>query len=253
MARTKLIPQSQRTPSLRGGIIRYYDRGRWLTRAWPRKRGKPKSLKVQNQNQWFKDTVRLLKFAPERQQRIAIDLARDTGLYPHDVMMLAAAGNLYEIVMPDGSVLPPYKPKVHKAVFQGARLQLTSTQAYSPAAFHFIAWDQAAIDTAGFFDLAAPTLLTIPTGVNVVEFTFNMLGDVEAGTTYQYAIQNAAGGDIARQWTTTNNRIWANLSTGPVAVVAGQQFRCGLAGPNASNILANAITHFSVTILDADP
>lgn len=251
MARTRLIPQSQRTPSLSGGIIRYYDRGRWLTRSWPRKRGKPKSLKVQNQNQWFKDTVQLLKFAPERQQRIAIDLARDTGLYPHDVMMLAAAGNLYELINPDGSVFPKWVPKVNKAVFTGARLLRTSNMALAAGVNTQIPWQSAALDTAGFWDIGDPTKLTIPTGVNVVELFAGIDADDTSLTFRTVLIEMSGAGQIARQDGDQTGNFRTTTSTGPIAVAPGISFTARVFSSQARNILATQKTYFSLNVLDA--
>jgi hypothetical protein len=164
-------PTGQQSPALSEGIIRYYDRGRWLTRRWPRKRHTPKSLYVQRQNQWFKEICALLKYAPGEEWEKAIEIAFHSGLYPKDILTSAAAGNMYDIYLEDGSEIQKYVPKVEEHVFTGCRLWRTTAQSIPANTWTAIQYQQALIDTSGFFDLSNPSRITIPTGVNVIEIT----------------------------------------------------------------------------------
>lgn len=252
MAGTRLFPNHQRTPSLRGSLLRYYSNGQWLVRAWPRKTGKPKSLKVQRQNNWFRDAVQLAKRLPAPYQELAKEMALDTGLYPKDPLMASMAGNLYEVVLEDGTTVEKWIPQVHPIVFTGCRLLRTSNLAIASGVDTDIPWQQAALDTAGFFDPADPTLITIPTGVNVVSLDCGLNANSTSNTFWRMAIVlNGAG--IMAQFAgspVANHR--ATLSTGPIAVAPGLQFRATLLLNLSTTLWQASGTFLSLTVLDAD-
>jgi hypothetical protein len=251
MAKTRLVPNHQLTPALRGALVRYYSRGQWLVQSWPKKRGTPKSLKVQNQNNWFRDMVQLMKYAPERQQIIARQMAEGTGKYPHDIMMMAAAGNVYEIVLPDGSILEKYQPEVKPAVFTGCRLLRTSSLALPASTSLPIPWQSAALDTAGFWDIGDPTKITIPTGVNVVELFGGVEASDGAASFQTLRIWMSGPGYIGRFDTANQNNFRQQVFTGPIAVAPGITFRLEPYCTQARTIMANQQTFLSLNVLDA--
>lgn len=252
MAGTRLWPNHQRTPSLRGSLTRYYSNGQWLVRAWPRKRGTPKSLKVRNQNNWFREAVQLAKRVPASHIELSKQQALDSGLYPKDPLMSAMAGNLYELVLEDGTIIEKWVPKVHPIVFTGCRLLRTSTLLLTAGVLTTIPWQSAALDTAGFFDPAVPTDIVIPTGVNVVEMFAGMSAS-DTGATYSslrllllgagYIGFTDLGSSITHRQTT---------SSGPIAVAPGLTFQCQVRIDIASTLQVDQSMFFSCNVLDAD-
>lgn len=69
---------------------------------WPRPRGRPKNPTTRDQNQLFKERNTLAKYAPGEDQWMAIEIARNSPLYPRDLLMSAMAGRLIETVVVDG-------------------------------------------------------------------------------------------------------------------------------------------------------
>jgi len=251
MAKTRLVPNHQLTPALRGALVRYYSRGQWLAQSWPKKRGTPKSLKVQNQNNWFRDMVQLMKYAPERQQVIARQMAEKTGKYPHDIMMMAAAGNVYDIILPDGSTLEPYKPKVEKITMQGFRLRRTTPLNLAAGATTPIPWEIADIDTAGFWDISNPTQITIPTGVNAIFLHSQWLGPITAAAYNYIFIGTPTPTYYGVTYFPTTTGIRNSASTGVISVAPGLPFEVSLLSGVAQTLTPNQGSNFSGFVLDA--
>lgn len=252
MAGTRLFPNHQRTPSLRGALTRYYSQGQWRVRAWPRKRGTPKSLKVRNQNNWFRDAVQLAKRLPATYIADSKQVALDTGLYPKDPLMSAMAGNLYEIVLEDGTVIPKWVPKVHPTMFTGARLELNVNQTIPAVTSHPVAWEKVPLDIAGFFDPTVPTRLTIPTGVNVVELNFNYWMGAGSNSVSAAWIDLSGAGATVRLDFAAQGTLIGGVASGPIAVAPGLFFEAFLFTNIARTLSALLATNFTVNVLDAD-
>lgn len=168
MTSTRADPKKQRFPSFVGQIIVDTYRGQLRVRKWPRKRGRPKSAAVRAGNEWFKKVVKLMKIAAPSQQAVAIDAAKGTGLYPRDLLMNAMSGGMFDIVLPDGRVLTAGHPFLEEVMFLGAVLEQDTPQALPTLTYTSLTFPTPVIDTTGFWDILAPTRLTIPAGVEVV-------------------------------------------------------------------------------------
>lgn len=168
MARIRSWPGGQRFPSLKGDVIVDAPRGQVRVRSWPKKRGTPKDPYVRQLNQWFKDANRAAKKADPNQQRIAIEMSKGTGLYPRDILLKAMSSGFYELHLDDGRVMLPTAPFVEAKVFNGCRVQENTTQALAAGTFTTLTWPLPIIDSAGFWNVSAPTRLTIPQYVEVV-------------------------------------------------------------------------------------
>ena len=95
MAILRSVPQAARSPSYRGRVIIYAQRGVLRVAKWPRKRGTPKSAKQRWWNDWFTQANLLAKYADPMSQARAIQMTKGSGLYPRDVLLEAMRGRLY--------------------------------------------------------------------------------------------------------------------------------------------------------------
>lgn len=88
--------------ALRGKLQITVKRGQLIAAGWPRKRGKPKSAKTREQNEWFRQANLLAKYADGDAQWMAIEITKNGPLYPRDIMMSAMKGRLFEVLIIDG-------------------------------------------------------------------------------------------------------------------------------------------------------
>lgn len=102
MAKVTGIPPSGKNWSLNRGVIYQTDRGQLKVQSWPRKRGRPKSPITREQNEWFRQANLVAKYAPSRDQWMAIEIAKGGPWYPRDLMMSAMKGRLFEVLILDG-------------------------------------------------------------------------------------------------------------------------------------------------------
>lgn len=251
MAKVSPGLDAPRSISSRERVIMYFDRGRWLMRKWPRKRGNWGTLKQINQVQWFKDTTAWIKHAVDSQYLRAMEIASGTKLYPRDVLMKAAAGNLYEIYEQDGTPLPAWKPEITPVAFQGIRLVRTSNLAVAASTATAVTWQSAIMDTAGQFTVGTPTRINIVTGINVVEFTAGFQTSGSGGAVRQMVIRDQSGNVWAINQDNNDAVQNGTLATGPIPVAPGLWFEFVVFYNVARTLAATPATFFSCEILDA--
>lgn len=70
-------------------------RGVLRVRKWPRKRGTPKSALQRWWIDWFKQANKLAKYADGASQARAIEITKNSGMYPRDILLAAMRGRLY--------------------------------------------------------------------------------------------------------------------------------------------------------------
>ena len=102
MAVLKGLPGRGKTPSFSKNITLTVQKGQLRMSAWAKKRGKPKSQKTRDQNEWFRQANFLAKYAPGEDQWMAIEVAKNGPWYPRDLLMSAMAGRLFEVINIDG-------------------------------------------------------------------------------------------------------------------------------------------------------
>lgn len=251
MTTIRADPRKQRFPALSGRLILYARRGQLIVQAWPRKRGRPKSPITREQNEWFTAVNRLAKRCDPGQQKIAIEATKGTGLYPRDLLIALMAGGMVEPVYPDGSVVKAGRYFRKKIMFQGAILGLTAPQAMPANTIVTFLWPLPLVDTAGFWNVAAPTRLTIPAGIDVVELFAGWAAVGGAGTNRNLALIYKNGG-LARaiNWQSILDPNDA-VASGPLIVAEGDFFEAkGLYGA-ATNAIGNERTFFSLNVLGA--
>lgn len=252
MTSTRADPKKQRFPSLYGKLVIDTIRGQLRVRSWPRKRGTSKSAAVRSQNDWFKNAVRLAKFAPASQQKVAIEAALGTGLYPRDLLINAQSGGMFDIVLPDGRVLTSQKPFLEEVMFLGAILEQDTIQALPGAAYTSLTFPLPVIDTTDFWNVAAPTRLTVPAGVEVVNVMGGWKRDGLTLNGTQVASIRKNGVFIARFPTNVNGWPGGYVSTGPRAVVEGDwfDFQVFVAAATATN--GDQENFFAIQVLGTD-
>lgn len=245
---TNLDPETVRLPSLEGGVVVDAPHGKIRIRKWPRKRGTPKSAAVRAQNDWFREAARIMKLAPPTQHVTAIEVTRKTGMYPRDLLMRSISGGSLDLAMPDGRLITPRRQKVVTVSFQGSRVERSSDLATAGGASVAVPWQTPVLDTADMWDVADPTWLTIPPGVNVAEFSAGLTGVASVAGQLVLTIQREDGVSVAQQDTQTDGGDFVNATSGPIPVVEGERFRVFSFSSNARTLTAQPSTFFSATI-----
>lgn len=223
-------------------------RGTIRIRKWPRKRGPSKNPKVREQNEWFKAVNRITRVAAPSQQRLAIEITKKSGLYPRDLLMRTISGGVFAVPTVTGTLIQPWHRSVVLAGFQGARLTRTTNQSIIAAGLTVLIWQTPEIDTAGMWDIASPSLLTVPLGINLIEFTSGQQIDSGNGQG-DVRIEDTASVIYGLRTFAANINGWATMTTGPIIVVPGQQFRVKVNNlGNVRNLAAAPQTWFGCTI-----
>ena len=91
---TRGIPRSQRLPGFAGRFVVDTVRGVLRVRAWPKKRGTPKSAAQLFWIDWFRQANLLAKYADAQSMISAIELTKGSRWYPRDILLKAMRGRL---------------------------------------------------------------------------------------------------------------------------------------------------------------
>ncbi len=226
-------------------------RGQLRVRAWPRKRGTPKSEAVRDQNAWFKGANQLAKRVEPTQQNLAIRMTKGTGLYPRDLLLRQMAGGIYDVIRSDGRAIQARKRFRETVMFQGVILELAAPQALPALTRTTFTWPLPVLDTLGFWNAGAPTRITIPAGVEIVAFTGGW-ADVSAGPGAGMATQIFKNGAFFAKAATTNTGSPAMvIARGATPVIAGDFFELNVL-PNLAQLAAgDTRTFFTLNVLQA--
>ena len=246
---TRADPTKQRFPNLKGILMVDTVRGRVRARAWPKKRGRPKSPAVRDQNEWFRQACRNMNYIDPGQMVLAIEAAKGTGLYPRDIIMNAMAGGFLEFEMPDGRILKYRKPFLEEVMFQGCTLQKDATQTLIAGAFVTLTWPLPLFDTAGFWNVAAPTRITIPTNVSIVSLAGFFAPNVGLSTDILAIDINKNGSKIVRFQNTFSSSPFSGVFSGPRDVVEGDYFELVVWANVAQTTTPDATTFFTLEVL----
>ena len=244
------VTEKQRYPSFKGRFIVDTYRGQTRIRTWPRKRGTPKSQMVRDQNAWFKEANHLVKIAAASQITLAIEATRNTGLYPRDLMLRAMGSGLIDIVEPDGTVIT-YRQKFWSPImFQGVIIRPAAPITPGVNVWTTITLPLPQVDTAGFWNVGAPTRLTVPTNIEIVEVNCDVKQESSGGPLLAIRIRLNGVTDVAWSQATSSGTVGDHVSTGPIQVVAGDYFEFLTFPTRAGNFPAGP-TWFGATILQA--
>lgn len=242
-------PEGTKFPAYSGGFLIDDFRGQRRVRAWPRKRGRPKSELVREQNDWFKAVTQIVKLAAPDQTVAAMDATKGQGVYPRDLLMHTISEGIMDITELDGTFVQHRRPRVDGVAFQGARIERAAAFSLVAGVNTVVTWDDPVIDTAAMWNIASPTILTVPVGVTVINFSAGFwtsstqngetrltLGEV-GGTSYILATRDAP----FRQGHTEQ--------TGPLDVVAGQTYQVLLLHDTGCSLSVGGPTFFAAEIL----
>ena len=242
-------PEGTKFPAYSGGFLIYARRGQRIVAKWPRKRGRPKSALVREQNEWFKAVTQLIKFAAAGQVIAAMDATKGSGVYPKDLLMHTISEGIMDITEGDGTFVQHRRPRVDGVAFQGARIERSAAFNLPAGVNTVMTWDDPVIDTAGMWDIGNPTWLTIPVGVTVCKFISGTFSDSTQNTQLRITLQLIGGPTLAMTLTDSNFRQGSNVNSGPLDVIAGQRYQVLFLADLAMTLRTNKATFFSAEIL----
>lgn len=224
-------------------------RGRLRIRKWPRKRGRPKHPFTRLWNDWFKDANWIAKRADGHAQAAAIALTKGTGLYPRDIMLRAMSVGLIDLVDGDGTLIQNRERRLGPMDFQGALLRLTANQFIGSGAEHAPDWPLPVVDTFGFWSVGAPTLLTIPAGVEIVQL---FAGGVSTVSTTQRMVGlfRRDGAELLAQINVTAvGTATISWATGPIVVAEGETLEARYFFASGNTLSGAGGTFFGLQVL----
>lgn len=237
-------------PGFTGRIMVDTWRGKVRVRKWPDKRGRPKSEAVRKQNDWFRQANRLASRAPPSQMRSAIEITKNSGLYPRDILMRMMAGNLGDIPLSDGRILTKATKRIDPVSFQGAIQNNTVAQPITANVTTNLLWQLPVFDPLGFWSIAAPNRLTIPENISMIRIDAGAR-ITNGGVGILRVIIRHNGSDIPRGTSGNATHAGTTVSTGPIPVTPGDYFELWLNTNRTGSTYIGPTTYLSATILTA--
>lgn len=247
--RIRWRPGKENFPAFHGRYVVDTSRGQLRVRKWPRKRGRPKSAAVRLQNAWFKDANRLAKHCAASQQVAAIEMTKGTGLYPRDLLLKCMSGGIIAPITAEGRELEYKRIRVDPVSWQGFALNLQANWTIGVGVLGAPDWPLPTRDDLGFWSPANPSYITVPPGVNWMQFYAGGMCTVVFNGNLVVLIRDNAVVDHCRAEAGGNTSHGATVSTGPVPVVAGQIFQANwfftgggtLEGTNRNTFFAGVV------------
>lgn len=243
-------PSKLWSPGLRGAIVVDSVRGSLRVRAWPKKRGTSKSAAVRKQNEWFKGANALARFAASSQQREAIRLTKNSGLYPRDLMMRAMAGNLVDQLDMGDRIVRKGKVEVTPVKFQGVSIIKTSPQSLPSGGNITIIWDLPEVDTGAFWDVANPTRLVIPAKVSLVRLDVCIEAETGSSSKLRMGLRKNQV-PICRLETGTDFTVGGTMSVPAIRVEEGDFFDVTCLAEASKQLGVDGRTRFGLNVLEA--
>lgn len=250
MATNRSRPSRQRFPGFTGKLIVDTYRGQVRARSWPRKRGLPKDPLQAQRLVAFQRYAALAKLAAPSQVITATDTTKGTGLYPRDLLFMAMAGNLGDLVREDGRVIRKRKPRVYPVTFQGVKLRFLVNTNIPTGGDQTLAWPLPEIDTAAMWSAGEPKRITIPGGINVIRLTGAVQRQFVSSFMHATIWKNDAT-RIADQGFSAAQSNRCTVDTGPLTVQEGDYFTVRAWIESGNPLEGDGNTWFSATILDA--
>ena len=232
--------------------------GKIRVRAWPRRRGKPKSTAQAETQSTFAEYQRAWRYIAPQFAKQLTEAVSGTPLYPRDILTSMLANRFCQFQMPDGRILYPVttRNQVSEALDaisqtegfilvrgeqfwearpyvpgleDGALVQITSPFSWTTAGTYAVPFDEAVYDSALLWDASQPTRLTIPAGVSSIQLFAMMqtatgggqfLGQVRKnGSLYPNVVPGLPQAD-----TDTAGTDSVNLAGAPIPVEEGDYF-----------------------------
>lgn len=102
MAKIGVPIRGSKPPSLGARVVVRVLKGQAIMQAWPRRRGRVKNPVTKAQNEKFTQANKLAKYASADDQWMSIEVAKNSPLYPRDLLVSAMYGRLFETLTIDG-------------------------------------------------------------------------------------------------------------------------------------------------------
>jgi len=249
--RIRSIPDLQQYPAFKGRFIVDTFRGQIRVRSWPRKQTQATKDKNQNRIRWFIAAREMAKYAEPNQIAVSKEATKGTGIYPADLQMMAAAGNLIPSIKGDPDDYTKWQPTLGPIVFQGVRLPLNADQAKAAGGSLDLIWALPDFTTGDFWNPAAPTLLTIPANVSKVIVWAGLKADMTSSGNVIFRIINSGSGGGASFFIVQGADIHVAIPTGPIAVAQGDELRANLFSQKSGTIEKSANTFFALQVVEA--
>lgn len=227
------------------------SRGVPRMRVWPKKRGKNLPAITAQNNAIFTERNRLAKYAASQLIIAAMETTKGTGLYPRDLLMRAMATGLYDVEKPDLTFYTHRRDRIDFMPFQGFILQLIANQFIGTNVSKAPIWPLPVRDTAQFFNAGAPTLITVPIGVTVMEFFSGHASAFSNGGRMLETLHQNGGAAIKYDNRQTSGTGGMAMSSGPIVVAAGDQIEVRFFMSSGGTINGTPQTFFAGQILEA--
>lgn len=243
-------PLGQKLPALHGRLMVDTINGRVRVRAWPKKRGPNVPPQVRIQNERFTAAQRLARSAKGIVMNRFMDATKKTGLYPRDLFTKLCLAPPIAVELEDGRTIVFGRPQLEACMFQGFRLQRTSGGVLQNNISTPITWDDPIIDTAAFWDISAPGVVTIPEGVQVMEFTGGIRSATVDPDPWALFIRRASPDPVTQALQYNSNQQGLTVTSGPIIVAPGEQWSLFSLAPTGRSFDVDG-TFFTGTILAA--
>lgn len=102
MAKVGAPLRGSKPPSFGARVVVRVLNGQAIFQKWPRRRGRTTNPVTKAQNEKFKQANKLAKYASAQDQWMAIEVAKNSPLYPRDLLISAMYGRLFETLTIDG-------------------------------------------------------------------------------------------------------------------------------------------------------
>lgn len=225
--------------------------GKVRIRAWPKKRGRPRSAATVMQNARFASAQRLAKTAPYQLVNRLIDATKGTGLYPRDLLTQQILAPRFTIIEEDGQEVSFRRAQVRSITMQGFLLKLTSNQAVAGSTTHQISWPVPVLDTADFWNVATPDRITIPEHVTGMAFFGAQRNDGGGGLGMNLLVLREAPSQLVMAADQGDERRSSTINAAPVPVEAGETYSLTTITDGNTNLLSGG-TWFGGIIIGTD-
>jgi hypothetical protein len=226
-------------------------RGALRVRSWPKKRGPRGTPRQELWKRWFADANRLAIRGDAGQMALAIRAAKGTGLYPRDILIKAMGTGFFDAIDEDGNFITKRWHFLEPVMYQGVSLNLVANQAIAAGTNTAVQWGLPQIDTAGFWNAGAPTLITIPTGVEWIGFQASYACTASVAGSWFLWVERVAPSSLIIVQAGGPDGYTNGIVAAPFPVVAGETYRVMVFFSSARTLILGPKTSFSATILQA--
>lgn len=245
------IPDLQNFPAYRGKFIVDTFRGQIRVRSWPRKQSQITKDKNGNQLRWFGAARQMAKFAEPNQQALAIATAKGKGLYPGDLLMMGAAGTLFQTIVGEPVDYTKWQPRIEPVSFQGIRTTLAASQTWGTGAPVIAIWGLPEFQSTQFWTAGDPTHIVIPPNIQKVQLTC-CIRYTGGNPTFMFAsIQKDDTQALNLKFGHEGGSSRMTCLTGPIAVAQGETFRVRCSTNVAGTMLKEGEVFFALEVLEA--